>query len=541
MGLISRMAASGRPKSMEQLAPESVAEPAADGPAEPLPMPAKPTRIDPWRPFPTEVLPEPMRTFVVDSARAIGCDPAYVGLPALVATAAAIGLTYTMRMKNNWFVKPILWGCIIGRSGTAKTPAFDAAMAFTRERQTEARQRHAAATAQWEKDLDRFDSEHRKWESEHGIDDDEPQKPPRPVLERVMTTNITVEALAGLLDSTPKGLLVAVDELSGLIAGFDRYSQGKGGDAPQWLSCYNAGPIVIDRKTGEPRTLFVPRAAVSIVGTTQPATLARVMGREHRESGLLARFLLVAPPAEPAVWSDDDVSDGTLATTRELFQRLFDLAPTIDEFGKPTPNLVHKSAEAHREWVRFFNRHNERIADLDDEDLRASFKKLEEVAARLALVVHVVRMVSGDVADQTHVDGDSMRAGITLAEWFVGETRRVYQMIGGESPAVSKRRRLLDWLAKQPEPVTLRTMQKSCRWLREPGSAEAALAELVAAGLGEWQEQPAGPRGGRPTRVFHLSALPEPHEPLPVGFGYADTADSVDGAGETPAGDWGAN
>lgn len=535
MGLMNRLSKNGRLRPAKPDLVETT-EPADERPDEPLVMPSKPIRIEPWRPFPVETLPEPLRTFVVDSARAIGCDPAYIGLPVLVAAAAAIGMTFTLRMKNNWFVKPILWGCIVGKSGTSKTPAFDAAMTFTRERQAKARERHAAAMAQWEKDLERFDVEHRKWEHDGGAEDDEPQKPPRPVMERVMTTNVTIEALASLLDSTPKGLLVAVDELSGLIAGFDRYAAGKGGDAPQWLSCYNAGAIVIDRKTGEPRTLFVPHAAVSVCGTTQPATLSRVMGREHVESGLLARFLLVAPPAEPAVWSDDDIAEETLAATRELFQRLFDVAPAVDEFGKPMPNVVHKNADAHREWVRFFNRHNKRIADLDDEDLRASFKKLEEVAARIALVVHVVRLVTdGGVADPTYIDSDAMRAGITLAEWFVGETKRVYQIVGGETPVSSNRRRLVDFVAKWGGRVRVSDVYTNHRPLKDSGSAEKALSELVGAGLGEWQEQPAGPRGGRPTRWFVLSVSEELSETGGLsGFSDSDNAD------ETPADDWGA-
>lgn len=530
MGRYDRLAEEADPRGRSRSAPPPTNEAT---PSKPMRM----VHIEPWRPFPTEVLPDPLRTFVVDSARAIGCDPAYIGLPVLVAVAAAIGLTLTMQMKNKWFVKPILWGCVVGKSGTAKTPAFDAAMTFTRERQTEARERHAAAMAQWEKDLDLFEVEHRKWEHAGGAVDEEPEKPPRPVMERVMTTNVTIEALASLLDSTPKGLLVAVDELSGLIAGFDRYAQGKGGDAPQWLSCYNAGPIVIDRKTGEPRTLFVPRAAVSICGTTQPATLGRVMGREHVESGLLARFLLVAPPMEPSVWSDDDIAEETLTATRDLFRRLFDLAQTTDDTGSPTPNVVYKSPDAHREWVQFYNRHNQRIADLDDEDLRASYKKIEEVAARIALLVHVVRMVAdGGAADPTHIDGDSMRAGITLAEWFVGETRRVYQIVGGESPTVSNCRRLADWIAKRGGTVSIRDVYTGCRWLKEPGAAEAALKELAGAGLGEWRKQPTGSRGGRPTELFSLSASAEPQDSR--GFDGCADADNADG---TPNNSWGAN
>jgi hypothetical protein len=502
---------------------------------DPPPESGKQVRIEPWTPFPVDVLPEPLRGFIVESARAIGCDVAYVALPALVATAAAIGLTYTMRMKNNWFVKPILWGCVVAKSGTSKTPAFDTAMQFTQGRQADARQRFAADMNQWERDCERFEKEHEAWEDAGGSEEDEPQQPPKPILERVVTTNITIEALASILGFSPKGIIAAVDELSGLIASFDRYSNGKGGDAPQWLSCYNAGPIVIDRKTGEPRTIYVPYAGVWIAGTTQPATLFRVMGREHRDSGLMARFLLVAPPSEPSVWSDDDIDEDTLDSMRELFGKLFDLKFAVDDHGKPTPHIVHKSVEAHREWVAFYNAHNERIADTHDEDIRASMKKLEEVAARISLALHVVKLVSdqdGSV-DPKHIDGDTMRAGIALAQWFTDETRRVYQIVGGESPATSDRRRLLDWIAKRGGAVTVRDVYTGCRALKDPDTAEKALNGLVSAGLGEWREQSTGSRGGRPTRHFTLSASAKPQNPRGLdSCADADTADvSADAVG----------
>ena len=49
--------------------------------------------ILPWRPFPTDVLPEPIRGFIKGAAKAIGCDPCYVALPLFSALASAIGAT----------------------------------------------------------------------------------------------------------------------------------------------------------------------------------------------------------------------------------------------------------------------------------------------------------------------------------------------------------------------------------------------------------------------------------------------------------------
>ena len=55
--------------------------------ADEVPRPTVPT----WRPFPVDALPEPVRSFVVDGARALGCDPSYIALPLLAALAAAMG------------------------------------------------------------------------------------------------------------------------------------------------------------------------------------------------------------------------------------------------------------------------------------------------------------------------------------------------------------------------------------------------------------------------------------------------------------------
>ena len=76
--------------------------------------------------------------------------------------------------------------------------------------------------------------------------------------------------LAPILLANPRGLLMARDELAGWIGSFDRYSGGKGGaDAAHWLSMHNGESVTVDRKTGRPRTIHVPSAAVSIASWDQ--------------------------------------------------------------------------------------------------------------------------------------------------------------------------------------------------------------------------------------------------------------------------------
>jgi hypothetical protein len=97
-----------------------------------------------------------------------------------------------------------------------------------------------------------------------------------------------------------------------------------------------------------------------------------------------------------------------------------------------------------------------------------------------------------------------MNAGITLAKWFKHEARRVYAMLD-ESEADRDQRRLAEWIGRRGGAVTPRDVQQGCRWLKEPGVAEAALEGLVKAGRGTWRDVPTTAEGGRPARAFVLS------------------------------------
>jgi hypothetical protein len=465
-----------------------------------------------FRPFPVEALPEPLRGFVAAGARAIGCDPSYLALPLLVALAAAIGNARRLELKRGWSAPPILWAAIVGESGTAKTPAFTLAMRPVRERQRQALERHAAETKRFEEDLARWEKDMAAWKRDKHTTDDPPPKPEPPMAERFIVSDTTVEALAPILLANPRGLLLARDELAGWVGSFDRYAgRGRAGaDAANWLSMFNAEGIIVDRKTGMPRTIHVPRAAVCVVGGIQPAVLRRALGAEHRESGLAARLLLTSPPRRAKRWTEADIDPGAEAKLARLFDRLYELQTTIGDAGDTRPVLARLTPEAKAAWTAYYDAHAREQADLTG-DLAAAWSKLEEYAARLALVLHFARWAAADpsLENADCLDAGSMTAGIRLVQWFKHEARRVYAMLD-ETSADRDRRRLAEWIERRGGSVTARDVQMGCRWLRVSGAAEAALEGLVKAGQGIWQNVPTTSQGGHPTRMFALSTSTEP-------------------------------
>jgi hypothetical protein len=453
------------------------------------------------KPFPMDALPNPLRPFVEEASSAIGCDCSYIVLPSLVGLASAVGNTRRIRLKRSWSEPAVLWGAIIGESGTLKSPALDLALRPIRRRQHEAMERfkealkdHAGAVLQYEKELS-------KWKHNRNIIGRPPEKPEEPVAERAWCDDVTIEALAMLLLRNPRGMLVVKDELAGWLAGFDKYTRGQGSDVATWLELHGGRSIVVDRKTGN-QTLYVPRGAVSLIGGVQPGPLRRLLGVEHVENGLLARLLVVYPQRKPRQWSDEDVSLTTLESMEQVFSRLYSLKMVSPNGQDQQPLDLHMTPAARQVWIRFYNEHGKEQEELSG-DLAATWSKLEGYAARLALVVHLVRWAAGDtrLQDPNGIDEQSILSGISLSRWFGTEAKRFYCQLH-EDPERKEVRLIRERLVSWGGYATPRDLQRS---LHIPSKTiKAVLDGMVADGVGEWACSPTLPAGGRSTERFHL-------------------------------------
>ncbi|QDT75577.1 YfjI family protein [Lacipirellula limnantheis] len=456
--------------------------------------------VAPVAPFPTEALPGPVGAYVVAAATAIGCDPSFIALPMLACLARAIGNKRIIRLKRTWTEPAIVWAAIIGKSGTHKTPALQAAMQFLQLREKLSLAAHADALAKHEQDLALYDRDFGEWRRSKSSDPP-PWKPEPPRCNRMLTSDATIEALAALLANQDDGILVMRDELAGWINGIAEYKGGQGGDLSHWLASWSAAPMTVDRKTGAVRMLHIPRAAVSLVGGIQPGVLRSAIGREHMQDGLCARLLLAMPAPRPVRWTEATVDPAIEAKLGDVFDRFLSLEAAVDAEGNPEPYPLDLTPEAKAVWIDWYNRHREESADLGD-DLAAAWSKLEAYAARLALIVQLSAWAAGDdAAAGAAVDEASMRAGIALADWFGLEAKRVYGLFG-ENDQERETRELVELILRKGGAITARELMRTSRQHQPAAVAEAALNALGQAGLGRWEVDVE--TGGRPRSLFRL-------------------------------------
>jgi len=468
----------------------------------------------PWVPFPVNVLPEPVREFTAAAADALGCDASYVALPMLATLAGCVGTSRQIRLKQSWAEPCVLWCVSIGRSGTLKSPAWEAAIRPLQTVQTRAFRDHAAAMDEYTVALALFDADYAQWKKTgRKKGEPAPERPAEPVARRYVASDTTIEALATLLADNPRGLLLARDELSGWLSSFDAYRNGRGGDVAHWLSIHRAGPVTIDRKTGQRRTMYIPRAAVSVGGTIQPAVLrASLLGDDGRGlfwvNGMAARLLLAMPPEQPKRWREADVTRDVSGRIEWLVGDLLSLRPQSDGFGGVEPVDVPLQADARQEFIAFAEAHAAEQTALGD-NLAACWSKLEGYAARFALLFQLIRQAAGEASGDA-VELPDMRGGIELSRWFGQEAARIYRDLGDitDGPRgrqARERAQLVEWIRERGGTVTARELQQGPRRFRGSiDAAEAALYDLVKAGYGKWRDLPTTPQGGRPARAFSL-------------------------------------
>jgi hypothetical protein len=283
-----------------------------------------------------------------------------------------------------------------------------------------------------------------------------------PILVRYTCSDITIEALSPILQKQPRGILLERDELNGWLKSFDSYRGGRGGDSAHWLTMHGARSLTVDRKTGDSKTIYVPRAATSITGGIQPQILTRSLGGEYIENGMAARFLLAMPPRQKRSWTESEIGRVVKESVGLLFGRILEL--DFNPNGEPID--IPLSPEAKKVWIEFFGEHAEVSFQLTNPALKAAYAKLEGAAARLILVIHCIRAVTMESGVQPNlVDEISAKMGVTLARWFRNETTRIYGLlgIGGNDRPQGENPSLVELIRKWGGRITPRELQQSSR------------------------------------------------------------------------------
>lgn len=456
-------------------------------------------------PFPIEHLPTSLQEFVLSAAQALYCDPAFIAVPALVAIGAAIGNSRLISVKETWQEPSVFWAAIVADSSSLKSPSMDIAVGPLWAIQRGMSLDYEDALKYWKRQHDEWsDARYQKRKA----DDKDPgpgRAPEKPNPGKLLVNDITIERLAQVLWQNPQGVCLCRDELAGWFASFGRYSDGKGpgADLPVWLEIFRAKSLLIDRKTGDPPSLFIPRAACSVVGTIQPRILQRILSDDFFDSGLASRLLLCMPPRKAKIWTEEIVPQSIYDTYNNIIKDIYLTGKDSMEAHKEGAKEIGFTSAGKNAWIEFYSEWADRQTHSDGEQAYA-LAKLEAYCARFALLLCCYDKAEWPGKKEMVTEGHVKRA-FGLVKWFAGEAERVYSMV--RDPAEkSDRERLLGFIGALGGSISARRLLRSNQSkYKTTEGATKVLEGLAEKGIGKWITRPTTEKGGYPTRELRIS------------------------------------
>lgn len=376
-------------------------------------------------PFPLDVLPPALRRFAEEAARSIPCPPDYVAVPMLMMAGAAIGASRALEIKRGRLERPCLYAAVVGSPSCGKTPALTFA----------ARPLYAEQSRLYEV------YRRERMAREQGVDE-----APKPIERTLYVADVTVEKLASILQENPRGVAVVRDELTGWVRSMDQYRSGKGADRQFWLSAWSGDPISVHRKNQESGPVRVAHPFISVVGGLPPDLLTTMRGEHVAADGFLERLLFAFPdpfPASGETWGS--ISTECEEAWSNCLARLRGFEMMEDHERGARPCFVRLTSCGRTAWQRFTDAlAADRNDDATPDGIKSALGKLNSYGARLALIVHCLRLATGEAEDE-NVDGESVDRAASLVRYFRGHLLRVYSAMDA-APRVADARKLLRWI-----------------------------------------------------------------------------------------------
>jgi hypothetical protein len=462
--------------------PEGLAaddEPAADATGELL---EESDDVPAAMPFPVEALPEGLQRYVREVSETMRCPADFPGCFLLGVASIGIGNTRKIALKKGWTESVRLYLAVVAEPGSKKTPALDAICAPLYEWQ-------GSLHDEAEQKRDDYRRDKEEYEAKKKAKDPTAVMPKRPVYRHVYTTDATTEKLADMLKDSPRGLGVIQDEVTALVQGMNQYKQGgKGRDRQFYLSAWSGSPAKVDRKSDEGTPIVIRDPFLSVLGGIQPELLGALKDEFGREDGFVHRFLFTYPATgQLDEWRDDQVSEYAERSWKDCFERLKLLSAHVEPDGKVRPWVVMMDGPARAAWKRWYDETNITVAHMEPVFQRP-MQKMIGYAARLTLVVQMLRWACGETPVADGIEELSVINGCRLADYFTSHMQLVYTRLH-EKADDWQAKELAVWVAGRGGQVTVRdVVTYGPRWARKKSLAIKKLQDLEDRGLGIYGE-----------------------------------------------------
>ncbi|HSV56947.1 MAG TPA: DUF3987 domain-containing protein, partial [Magnetospirillaceae bacterium] len=483
---------------------------------EPTPLP---DGLPPVKALDPNIIPLPLRGWLMDIAERMEIPPDYSAAAAMTALGSVIGRGCGIKPKrqDNWMVIPNTFGGVIGRPSLLKSPAIAEAMKPLDLLEAEERDRFKEDWKLYEFEkmvskAKRTDLETRikKAVSEGKDFSAESMKAELPNLDigeptrrRFLTSDVTPEKIIELLQQNPRGILIKRDELIGWFRSLDK--EGREGARALYLEGWN-GTGSYSYDTVGRGTLDVDALTLSVFGAITPGPLSTYVYQSLKggggDDGLLQRFQMLVWPDAPSDWKNiDRLPDNELRNRAfQVFRVLSgDIAGAVKEDGDSIPSLrFSEGGQAVFDAWRSTLERRLRGREIQCVALDSHLGKYRSLMPTLALIIHLANVADG-IESAGPVSEEAATMAVGWCDYLESHAVRIYG--AAAAPEMESARELARRIGKGD-------VENGCRVkeIYRHGWAKLETPEAVKAGLRvledyDWVTVDRVDTGGRPSEI----------------------------------------
>lgn len=401
----------------------------------------------PVEPFSWAIIPEAFRDWTSDISNRMQCPPDFLAMPDITLVGSLIGTRCGVKPKkfDDWTVIPNLWGGVVGRPSTLKSPALAEAFQPLDRLEAEAKENFDEKMDSYEIDLLEYAARKEELKADMkkaaqgkaGKIMDKVKKAfadlkeaEKPLWHRYRTNDCTVEKIHELLKENPAGLLLSRDEIIAIFTSWEK--PGREPDRAFFLEAWNGNGAHTSDRIGR-GTTYTPNVCISLFGGIQPGKLTRylyqAMGSLDND-GLIQRLQLFVYPDEIKNWKNVDQKPNYEAKERAFgvikhiakmdFMEYGAVKEDSDKFA-----YFHFSDQAQELFNEWLAELQKKLINPDDHSwILEHLAKYRSLMPSLALIFHII-----DVADGAPGGPISLKAAERSAaacEYLESHARRIY-------------------------------------------------------------------------------------------------------------------
>ncbi|AEB27870.1 DUF3987 domain-containing protein [Francisella hispaniensis] len=395
--------------------------------AEPKPLPLPSDRKE-LPIFNIDCLPKIIADYVDNLANTIQQPRQYIATSCLVSMAGLLGNKVCLDVDNRK-AYPILWGMLIGDSGTGKTPSINEPMQPIKEIDKQFLDDYKKDYASYQTVLELYDielktlksnlkdskDEHKKESIRKEIEAFKKLKPIKPYSREICINTATKEALLSqLADDSPNGLILEIDELMDFIQSINRTEKIE--DHKLYVESFNSGSF--KSKTISRGTQYIDNVTISVIGGVQTQRLLEFTNK-YNGSGLLGRFQLI-PIAEKQQRKRKNIKldFGVKSEYLNLLNKLKNIPQRFNivdnEKVIEEPKKYSYTNDADSLYTKWYDKNHEVIKENGQSDLMIEYLgKATNTFHALALIYHLA-----DNHDSDHISKEVVEKVIATLDYF---------------------------------------------------------------------------------------------------------------------------